>query len=62
MPTEYRKDRKKWGYRFYLQGKPYKRYAWDTKAEAKKAERDHIRYLEENPPPPPEALVNVVSW
>jgi len=62
MPAEYRKERKKWGYRFYLQGKPYKRYAWDTKAEAKKAERDHIRYLEENPPPPKEVLASVVSW
>ena len=62
MPAEYRKERKKWGYRFYRQGVPYKQFKWDTKAEAKKAERDRIRELEENPPPPPTALASVVSW
>jgi len=62
MPTEFRKERKKWGYRFFRQGVPYKQYKWDTRAEAKKAERDRIRELEENPPPPKEVLASVVSW
>ena len=38
MSVEYRKDRKKWGYRFYLRGQCFKRYAWETKTEAKEAE------------------------
>jgi len=62
MAVEYRKDRKKWGYRFSLAGCSYKQYAWDTKTEAKKAERDRIKELEDNPPSPPTALSNVVSW
>jgi len=62
MPAEYREERKKWGYRFYRQGVPYKQYKWDTKTEAKKAERERIRELEENPPPPKEVLANVASW
>src|SRR5262245_53093556 len=40
MSVEYREDRKKWGYRFYLAGKCYKKYAWATKTEAKKAEQE----------------------
>ena len=39
MSVEYREDRKKWGYRFYLAGQCYKKYAWETKTEAKKAEQ-----------------------
>ena len=39
MSVEYREDRKKWGYRFYLRGQCFKKYAWDTKTEAKQAEQ-----------------------
>jgi integrase len=56
VPTEWREDRKKWGYRFYRQGKRYKKYAWDTEAEAAKAERLKLTELENNPPLPPTAL------
>ena len=37
MAVEYRKDRKRWGYRVCLAGKRYKKYAWATKSEAKDA-------------------------
>ena len=40
MSAEYRKDRKKWGYRFYLRGQCFTRHAWDTKTAAKEAERE----------------------
>jgi len=39
MSVEYREDRKKSGYRFYLRGQCFKKYAWDTKTEAKQAEQ-----------------------
>jgi integrase len=40
MAVEYRKDRKKWGYRFYLRGQCFTRHVWDTKTQAKQAERE----------------------
>jgi hypothetical protein len=40
MSVEYRKNRKRWGYRFYLRGQCFSRYAWDTKTEAKQAEQE----------------------
>jgi len=42
MAVEYRKDRKKWGYRVYLAGRCFKKYAWDTKREAREAEREFL--------------------
>jgi len=59
MPTEYRKDRKKWGYRFFLHGKSWKQYAWDTQEEAKNAEAERRAYLLKNPPLKTDALGNV---
>jgi len=62
MAVEYRENRRRWGYRFFRAGRSYKRYAWDTKTEARRAERNHIKELEDNPPPPPRVLTSVVSW
>src|SRR5262249_40965421 len=39
MSVEYRADRKKWGYRFYLADKCFKKYVWETKTAAKQAEQ-----------------------
>jgi hypothetical protein len=61
MAVEYRKDRGKWGYRFYLHGRCFKKYAWETKGEARKAERETRVELEKNPPLPPTALVSIVA-
>jgi integrase len=61
MSVEYREDRGKWGYRFYLHGKCFKRYAWDTKTEARKAEREARVELEKHPPLPPTALASIVA-
>src|SRR5580765_6843732 len=49
MTTEFRKNRKKWGYRFSLHGKSWKRYAWNTQEEAKNAEPAHRTELLNNP-------------
>src|SRR4029077_13307821 len=43
-------------------GKRYKKYAWETKAEAKQAEAEFLTELKRNPPPAPTMLSNVVSW
>jgi hypothetical protein len=61
MPTEYRKDREKWGYRFFLHGKSWKRYAWDTQEEAKNAEAAHRTELLNNPPLRTDSLGNVAA-
>jgi integrase len=61
MSTEYREDRKKWGYRFFLHGKSWKRYAWDTQEEAKNAEAAHRASLLENPPLRTDSLGNVAA-
>src|SRR5919108_1954034 len=61
MPTEYRKNRKKWGYRFFLHGSCWKRYAWDTQEEAKNAEAAHRTELLENPPLRTDSLGNVAA-
>jgi len=61
MPTHYRKDRKRWGFRVCLQGRTYKQYAWQTKAAAKQAEADFLADLKKNPPLPKNAFVNVVG-
>jgi integrase len=61
MSTEYRKNRKRWGYRFFLHGSTWKRYAWDTQEEAKNAEAAHRASLLENPPLKTDSLANVAS-
>ncbi len=61
MAVEYRKDRKKWGYRVYLAGRCFKKYAWDTKREAREAEREFLVEIKKNPPPPKNTLTAVAS-
>ncbi|HEV8341586.1 MAG TPA: hypothetical protein VGR30_04365 [Candidatus Binatia bacterium] len=56
MSVEYRENRKKWGYRFYLRGQCFKRYAWDSKTEAKQAEREAQVEARKNPGLQPAAL------
>lgn len=57
MAVEYRKNRKRWGYRFYLHGQCSSRYAWDTKTEAKKAEQEAQVEARKNPGLQPTALL-----
>jgi integrase len=57
MSVESRDDRKKWGYRFYLRGQCFKKYAWDTKTEAKEAEREAQVEAKKSPTLQPTALV-----
>jgi integrase len=61
MSTEYRKDRKRWGYRFCLHGKSWKRYDWNTQEEAKNAEAEHRADLLKNPPLKTDSLGNVAA-
>lgn len=61
MSVEYRKDRKRWGYRLSHRGKRYRRYAWRTKAEAREAERAFIVELASRPNLPENALVSAVG-
>ena len=61
MPTEFRRDRKKWGFRFYLVGKTWKRYAWDTELEARNAEAKLRTELLEKPPIATDSLGNVAA-
>jgi integrase len=61
MPTEYRKNRKKWGYRFFLHGKSWKRYAWDTQEDAKNAEAEQRAHLLKNPPLKVDSLGNIAA-
>jgi hypothetical protein len=56
MSVEYREDRKKWGYRFYQAGKCFKKYAWDTKTEAKQAEQAAQVDARKNPALQPTAM------
>ncbi len=56
MSVEYRKNRKKWGYRFYLRGQCFSRYVWDTKTEAKRAEQEAQVEARKNPALQPTAL------
>jgi hypothetical protein len=56
MSVEYRKNRSKWGYRFYLRGKCYSRYVWETKTEARAAERIARTEAEKSPVLQPTAL------
>jgi integrase len=61
MPTEYRKNREKWGYRFFLHGRSWKRYAWDTELEARNAEAAHRTELLNNPPIATDSIGNVAA-
>jgi integrase len=61
MPTEYRKERKKWGYRFSLHGRLWKKYVWDTEREARDAEAAHRTELLNNPPVRTDSLSNVAA-
>lgn len=61
MSTEDRKDRGKWGYRFFLHGKSWKQYAWDTQEEAKNAEAEQRTELLRNPPVRTDSLSNVAA-
>jgi integrase len=60
MPTERKTKKGKWGYRFTQAGICYKKYAWETRAEAREAEIQFRADLKKNPPLPATALVNVV--
>src|SRR5215468_1749908 len=57
MSVEYRADRKKWGYRFYLADKCYKKYAWETKTAAKQAEQQAQVEARKSPALQPTALL-----
>jgi integrase len=61
MAIEYRRDRKRWGYRVCQAGNTYKKYAWHTKAEAKQAEAEFLTELKNNPPPPKNSLEAVCA-
>jgi len=61
MGVDFRKDRGKWGFRVYRAGHTYKRYAWDTKTEAREAEREFLVELKKRPPIPKNTLCQVVS-
>ena len=61
MAVEYRKDRKKWGYRVYLAGRCFKKYAWDAKREAREAEREFLVELKNRAPIPKNTLAAVAS-
>jgi integrase len=61
MPTEYRKDRKKWGFRFYLHGKCWKKYVWDTEVQARNAEAELRTELLKAPPIATDSLGNVAA-
>jgi integrase len=57
MSVEYRKNRKRWGYRFYLRGQCFSKYVWDSKTEAKQAEREAQVDARKNPALQPTALL-----
>ena len=61
MGIEYRKDRKKWGYRVYRAGRSYKKFAWHTRTEAREAEREFLVELKTKPPIPKNTLGAVAS-
>ena len=61
MSVKYRKDRKRWGFRVCRAGVSYRRFDWDTKAEAKQAEAEFLTELKNNPPPPKNSLEAVCA-
>jgi integrase len=61
MSVEYRKNRKRWGYRFYLRGQCFSRYVWDSKTEAKQAEQEAQVDARNNPALQPTALATAAG-
>ena len=61
MPAEFRKNRKRWGYRVCQAGITYKSFAWRTKAEARQAEAEFLTELKKNPPPPKNSMTALCS-
>jgi integrase len=61
MAVEYRKQRKKWGFRVYRAGHRYAKYAWDTKTDARQAEREFLVDLKTQTRIPKNTLTQVVS-
>lgn len=61
MAVEYRKDRGKWGFRVYRAGKRYKKFAWDSKTEAREAERQFLVERKSRPPVPENTLEAVAA-
>jgi len=61
MPVEYRKNRKRWGYRVCQAGITYKSFAWRTKAEARQAEAEFLTELKKNPLPPKNSMTALCS-
>jgi len=61
MSVEYRKDPKKWGYRFYLRGQCFRKYAWHAKTEAKQAEQQAQVDARNNPALQPTALATAAG-
>jgi len=62
--VEFRKDRRKWGFRVYFQGHRLKRYVWDSREAAKAALNEFKRELAKKasaPQLPPTALIVAVN-
>src|SRR5689334_23539615 len=62
--VEFRKDRGKWGFRHYSQGRRYKRYAWDSREEARAALtkfKAELANKAKAPQLPPTALIVAVN-
>src|SRR5262249_38719903 len=60
----YRADRQTWGYQVCLRGRSYKKYAWETREEAKAALTELKQEIEATPIEPelpPTALVTVAN-
>src|SRR5262249_20768477 len=60
----FREYRQRWGYQVYLQGRSYKRYAWETREEAKAALielKKEVAARPKEPELPPTALVTVAG-
>src|SRR4030095_9604246 len=61
MAVERKRKKGSWGYRSSQAGRCYKRFGFQSRAEAKEAEIQFRASLKDNPPLPPTALINVVS-
>ncbi len=62
MAVDYRSDRDKWGFQKFYRGRRWKRYQWDTEAEAQKAYDLFLRTeFEAAKRIPQNCLVNVVN-